>query len=482
MSVATDRNTVDHAPLLERIFELEPAESSYPVEGIEGEVPGYLRGTYYVNGPGRFGRGDLRYRHWLDGDGMVASLTFDRSGVHFRNRFVRSAKYTAEEEAGEALFRTFGTGFDGDRLKRGIGLESPVNVSVYRWRGELLAFGEQGLPWLLDAETLETRGEHTFGRRLNAVSPFSAHPCFDPVSGEMFNFGVSFAAQHPCVHLYRFGADGELVYRRRVPLDRPSSMHDFGLSESYCIFHRSPYDLDVRRMMTEGETVMEALRWHPEDGTRLVVAAREDGERLASIPIGDRYCLHLVNCFEEGGRLVVDLVELDRPIYDQYQVIPDLFTDAPRGRPVRRVIDPASWTVAETAEMAYDPAPDFPAIDPRRTTRPYRHFWMLGISHTGNPGRKFFDQLAHLDWQRPSEADVYQAPEGCYLGCEPIFLPDPDDDGRGVVICKRFDAGKVADAFLLFDPHDVARGPIATLPLREATPPGFHASWSPATP
>jgi carotenoid cleavage dioxygenase-like enzyme len=183
----------DLAPGLERAFAFVPRERSCPV-AVEGDVPAFLRGTYYLNGPARFERGGVRYRHWLDGDGMVCALTLFDGGARFACRFVRSGKYTAEEEAGQALFRTFGTAFPGDRLVRGIALESPVNVSVYPWGDTLLAFGEQGIPWELDPVTLETRGLYTFGGALNPVTPFAAHPKIDPETGELFNFGVSFAS------------------------------------------------------------------------------------------------------------------------------------------------------------------------------------------------------------------------------------------------------------------------------------------------
>src|SRR5215212_5327003 len=143
----------DHAPLIERAFSFTPREQSYAVEEIEGEVPGYVRGTYYLNGPARFSRGRLRYRHWLDGDGMVCALRFEGGRAHFTSRFVRSAKLAAEEEAGRPVFRGFGTSFEGDRLKRGVMLETPANVSVYPYAGALLAFGEQGLPYELDPST-----------------------------------------------------------------------------------------------------------------------------------------------------------------------------------------------------------------------------------------------------------------------------------------------------------------------------------------
>lgn len=465
----------DHAPLIERAFTFIPREGSWTIEEIDGSIPDYIRGTYYLNGPARFSRAGLSYRNWLDGDGMVCALRFERGRVVFTNRFVRSAKFAAEEEAGRPLFRAFGTAFEGDRLKRGIGLESPVNVSVYPYHGTLLAFGEQGLPWELDPRTLATRGPFTFGGALNDISPFAAHPKFDPATGELFNFGVSFSATQPSLNLYRFDAHSKLRYRKRHRLEFASSVHDFGLSPSYAIFYLSPYILNMDRLVGEGRTLMDSLGWEPSRGSRLLVVSRETGEEAASIPIGSRYCLHLINCFEEDGRLMVDVVELERPIYDQYQDVPDLFTDVGEGQPVRFLVDAKRREIVERRALDYRLAPDFPSLDPRLATRPYREFWMLGISKTGRPGRKFFDHLVHGDWACEKACDVYQAPAGRYLGGEPVFIGNPDDRSAGAVVCQVFDAGRTSSAFAIFNAFDVASGPVAMLRLAGPIHLGFHA-------
>lgn len=470
----------DNAPLLERAFESEFTERSYRVEEIEGNVPDFVRGTYYQNGPARFAVGDLRYRHWLDGDGMVCSLCFEEDGITFTNRFVRSTKFVDETEAGRPLYRTFGTAFDGDRLARyGTGIESPVNVSVWMFAGRLLAFGEQGLPWELDPHTLETRGPYTFGRALNEVSPFSAHPCLDYDSGEMFNFGVSFSQSRPTINLYRFGADGGLVYRRRLSIPDPCSVHDFSLSPNYVVVYLNSYLLNMDSLLRRGGSVMDALEWRPGRASSLLIAGRESGEQVARIPVDPAYCLHVVNSFEEKGRLFLDVVELEEPLYDQYQVIPDLFTDVGPARPTRFVIDTASWQVVEKRIIDSPLASDFPSIDQRGARHSCDHFWSLSISKTGRPGRKFFDQLTHVDFSREQITDTWRVPAGSYLGNEPIFIGAPGEDSQGVVLCKRFDPESRQDSFLLFDAYDVAAGPIASLRLEEPTPPGFHVSFHP---
>jgi all-trans-8'-apo-beta-carotenal 15,15'-oxygenase len=467
--------TEDHAPGLERAF-VAPVEQRCEPR-IEGVIPVFLHGTYYLNGPARFERGGLRYRHWLDGDGMVCALRFGEGGARFTSRYVRGTRLAEEEAAGRALYRSFGTAFPGDRLVRGVALESPLNVSIYPWEGRLLAFGEQGLPWELDPETLETRGPFNFGGAVNPVSPFAAHPKIDPATGELFNFGINFTSAQPSLNLYRFFADGRLAYRRRLPLAMPASLHDFCLSGRYVIFHLGPYLLDMARLGA-GETLMDALRWQPERGSELLIVRREDGEPVASVPVGNRYVLHGINAFDEDeeDRLTVDVVELDRPVYDQY-LLPGLFADVGPGRPVRFVIDVPNAKLLETREIAYDRAPDFPAIDPALAGHPYDDFWMLGISRTGRPGRKFFDQVAHLSWSHPDRPEVWQAPPGWYLGGEPAFAPNPE--GGGAVICQRFDAATGESAFLVFDAFRVAAGPVAVVPLDSPVHLGFHAVFAP---
>ena len=243
------------------------------------------------------------------------------------------------------------------------------------------------------------------------------------------------------------------------------------------VFYLSPYILDMEAMRHDGLTLMDALRWEPERGSYLLLVARETGDVIASIPIGQRYCLHLLNCFESNDRLMIDLIEYDRPIYDQYQIVPDLFTEVGKAQPIRFVVDLQSRTCVARHEIDYQQAPDFPSLDPRQVTLPSRDFWMLGIGAVGRAGRKFFNQLVHANWAEETAGDIYQAPPLCYLGGEPVFIGDPHAPETGVVLCQVFDAERTASAFALFDAFHVARGPVGLLHLREPIPPLFHASF-----
>lgn len=474
--VGQDGAPVDWAPGLERAFAEPPAERQQVPCVVQGRLPDWLRGRYYLNGPARFERGGQRYHHWLDGDGCVVSLVFGAAGVHASARFVGSDKWRDEQAAGVPLYRTFGTAFPGDRLLHGVALASPANVSVLPFAGRLLAFGEQGLPWDLDPITLETRDVYTFDGALNVLAPFSAHPKLDRVSGELWNFGVSFARNQPMLNLYRFDAAGRGLRRTRVPLDLPVSLHDFALAPRHAIFHLGPYVVDMAALASPGGTLMEALRWQPERDTRLLVLARDGGQPVALVSLGQGYCLHTINAFERAdGCLVVDFVELERPVYDQYQVLPDLLTDVPPGQPVRVVLDLARQTLVSRQTYGRTAAPDFPAIDPRRAGRAHDDVWLLDVSQAGQLGRKFFDTLVHVRASQPDAQARWRAPTG-YLGGEPLFVPGPSADA-GALLCPLFDAAARRSRLLVFDAFEVAAGPHAEVHLEAPVQLGFHAAF-----
>jgi all-trans-8'-apo-beta-carotenal 15,15'-oxygenase len=467
----------DFAPGIEAAFPREFREGCRVVPCVEGEIPKFVRGTYYLNGPGRFGIGDLSYKHWLDGDGMVCALHFGNEEMRLTHRYVRSRKHEDEKQANRPLFRTFGTAFPGNQLNRvNNGTESPVNVSVYRFGDRLLAFGEQGLPWALDPQTLETYGQFTFNGRLNEASPFAAHPKFDADTREMFNFGIFFSEQATRLYLYCFAQDG-LRYRAAVGLPYSCSVHDFSLSKRYAIFYLSPYIFDTHGLLYSGQTVLESLHWMPERGALLVVLDRTSGKVVASIPAGQRYCLHLMNSFESGDILTVDVLEFDAPIYGEYQPIPDMFQSVSQGGPMRYVIDLRNRKLVGRSAIDCFCSPDFPAIDPRRAMQSYEDFWMLGISSSGKSGRKFFDQLVHGNWSGAND-DIYQAPHKRFLSGEPVFIGASGSE-EAVVLCQEVDVAERSSYFLLFDAKAVKPGPIARIAAGQLLYCGFHAVFYP---
>lgn len=463
-------------PGLERCFFFDEVEDSYDIHISRGALPRWLRGCWYINGPARFERAGRRYSHWLDGDGMICAMHFGAETRHFTNRFIRTRKWTDEESAGRFLYRGFGTAFAGDLLRRNVMLESPANVSIFQYDDNLLAFGEQTLPYSIDPVTLETRGEFDFDGMLNPVSPLAAHA---KVDGGLMNFGVSFSASQPMLNTYEFDKRAGLR-RRRFRLDHQYSIHDFGFTERHMVFFLSPLIMNFERFRSDGASIMDALSWEPELGSRILVTPRRNcADEPFTIDAGGGYMLHMINCFETAAHLIADLLLLDAPVYNQYRPLPDLFISVPRSRPVRYIVDLATRELA-VCPIEYEVASDFPSIDPTLAGHSYSDFWMLTIPDQHQPGPKFFTQLARGSWAGGGVADIYQAPAGEYLCGEPCFVANPSDRSEGLVICEHFQPNLGAANIVLFDAFHLSGGPVASFDLRHPIHPGFHSTFVPA--
>ena len=99
-----------------------PFESDAAFLKIEGELPRELNGTLYRNGPNP--QFESPGAHWFVGDGMLHAFHLENGRASYRNRWVRTAKWQAEHDAGRALFGGFGqkiagsAGLRADRWRR----------------------------------------------------------------------------------------------------------------------------------------------------------------------------------------------------------------------------------------------------------------------------------------------------------------------------------------------------------------------------
>ncbi len=446
--------------------------------GVGGTLPSWAEGTLYLNGPGAFVRGGLTRQHWLDGDGLVRRLRFEGERAELHSRYVGTPRFQEEQATGTALFRSFGTAFPGDRLRRGLALYSCANVSVHPIAGRLLAFGEQSLPWRMDPATLETLGECTFRDRLTGIAPVSAHPKLDPRNGHICNFGTVFLFAGCRVTYLELDASLELRVLAETELPTSNLVHDCLISEHHAVLHLSDYRLDVMGFAKQGQSLLEAMHWTPGQESSLLVLSRETGTAVGRVPTGSTgFCLHAVNAFEHYGMLTVDLLEVDTPYFDRYFAGSGLLDGVGPTRLRRMTVDTRQWTLAGAETVDTGLHLDFPCVDRRQVGRHYRHAWLLGmpVERPGVPG--FYDRLVRLDWQQAAAADCYQAPPGWFLAAEPQLIARPQRDDEGLLLCQGLDLERRRSSYLFFDAFDLARGPVARIDLPFFDPPALHSAF-----
>ena len=434
---------------------------------VTGDMPAGLAGAYYRNGPNpQFAPRDDY--HWFGGDGMIHGLFVEGGKVRYRNRYVRTPKWLAENTAGKALFGTFGNPMTSDPAV--VGQDGGVaNTNIVWHAGKLMALEEGHMPTELDPITLETKGYA--GDYRDRVT---AHPKLDPVTGEMIWFGYSIGDM-PFSKTVSYGVTdktGHVVRRDDFEAPYSSMVHDFLITDRHALFPILPLTGDLQRVMSGGP----AFAWEPDNGAYLGVMARDAGVetiRWFEAPIS--YVFHPMNAWEEGTKIFADVME-----YPTAPLFPK--ADGSRGdrtaaRLVRWTIDLAGASNQVTREPLDDLAGEFPRFDERRTGLSYRHGWFAA---TRKPGGMAFDGLAHVDLQSGKRA-VYDFADGDATG-EPVFVPRSADapEGDGWLVTLAYRGAEDRSDFLVFEAQDVAAGPIATAKLPGRAPFGFHGNWRPA--
>jgi carotenoid cleavage dioxygenase-like enzyme len=432
---------------------------------VVGEIPAGLAGTLYRTGPNpQFDPRDNNH-HWFAGDGMVHAFHVEDGKVRYRNRYVRTPKWQAENAAGKALFGTFGNPMTTD--PDWIGQDSGVaNTNIVFHAGKLLALEEAHAPFEMDPATLDSKGYLDFGGK------FTAHPKFDPVTGEMVFFSYSTGLM-PFTNTVSYGvADAAGKLTRRSDFEAPycSMIHDFMVTSGHVLFPVLPLTGSMQRAMSG----LPPFAWEPEKPAMVGVMARDaDVSTMRWFTAPACYVFHPMNAWEEGGKIYADVMR-----YDEAPLFP--LADGSPGRKsaaylTRWVFDLNSGSDAIIEEQIDDLAGEFPRYDERFTFQPYRHGWIGG--QTRRPGDIRTDSLAHLDLKTGART-TWLLPEGDYVS-EPVFTPRSAtaDEGDGWITAVAYRGETDRSEMLVFEAQDIAAGPIATALMPRRVPFGFHGNW-----
>ncbi len=433
---------------------------------VSGEIPAGLAGVFYRNGANpQFEPRDTY--HWFSGDGMIHAFFIEDGKVRYRNRYVRTPKWETEHAAGKSLFGAFGNPMTTDPSV--LGQDSGVaNTNIVWHGGKLLALEEGHPPFEVDPLTLAPRGyrEEYRGR-------VTAHPKFDPETGEMVWFAYS-AAEAPLNRQMSYGVtdkDGRMMRRQEFQTPFMSMVHDFLVTRSHALFPVLPLTGSLERAMKGGPP----LAWEPQKGSHIGVMRRDaDVSTLRWFTTDPCYVFHPMNAWEEGDRILADVME--------YPVAP-LFPTLDGSRPKDAFARLTRWTFELAGESdtvkreRIDDLPgEFPRFDERRTGLSYRHGWFASITRRDASSVRF-DAISHVDLTTGKRVDyVFDAADS---PGEPVFAPRSAGaaEGDGWLITVVYRGAEDRSDFVVFDAQDVAKGPIGVARLPRRVPYGFHGNW-----
>ena len=440
------------------------SEDDFALE-VTGELPADLAGTFYRNGPDPQVEPDADH-HWFAGDGMIHGFFLEGGKARYRNRYVRTPKWLAENAAGKKLFGTFGNPMTTDPSV--MGTDSGVANTNIVWHGDkLMALEEGHMPFELDPLTLESKGYmQAYKGRV------TAHPKIDPETGEMVWFGYS-SGEMPLNTTVSYGvtdASGKVLRRDDFEAPYSSMVHDFLVTRNYALFPILPLTGSLQRAMT-GAPV---YAWEPDKGAFVGVMKRNAAvETIRWFEVEACYVFHPMNAWEDGDKIHADVME-----YETAPLFPNVDgsrNDAKGARLVRWTFDLAGDSNRIKRTQLDDMAGEFPRFDERHAGLAYRHGWFGGASRQDRDNR--FDAIAHVDLATGKRSTFTLGPSDG--AGEPIFVPRKADaaEGDGYVLSLVYRGAEDRSELLVFNALDLPAGPIATAKVPRRVPYGFHGNW-----
>jgi carotenoid cleavage dioxygenase-like enzyme len=263
----------------------------------------------------------------------------------------------------------------------------------------------------------------------------------------------------------------------KLPVERPSYMHSFGMSEDHLVLTEFPLVVSPIDLRLSGKPFIQNHRWEPERGLVFHIVDKDKGRLVRTAAADATFAFHHVNAFADGDRLAVDFIAYpDAAIIDQLYLA-RLRASSPitATGTLTRFHVPLAADAPVTRRILADVPLELPRINyEHHAGKPYRYVWGTGIQTKGD----FLDSIVKIDTGTGTVATWHAA--GLYPG-EPVFVPSPgakaEDDG--VLLSVVLDIDKARSFLLVLDAASLNELARAAAP--HAIPFHFHGNYFPAT-
>jgi len=453
-----------------------PQHEEYTAEDmvVIGTIPADIDGVYVRNTENPVHQPLGRY-HPFDGDGMIHSISLRDGKAAYRNRFVRTKGFIAEQQAGRALWAGLaehpslsekpGWGAHG-------GLKDSSSTDVIIHAGAILStFYQCGEGYRLDPYTMEQLPSADWC----PPEGISAHPKVDEKTGELLFFNYSKTA--PYMHYGVVGPDNSLKHLTPVPLPGARLPHDMAFTTNWSILNDFPLFWE-EHLLPKGYHV---ARFHPDMKSRFGLIPRYGtADQIRWFEGEPTYVLHFLNAWEEGDEVVMDGYFQDNPV-------PETSPDAwPAYERIMTFLDQNMlqpklhrWrfnlkTGQTTEQRMDDRVLEFGVINNQYCGVKYRYAY----SAVSKPGWFLFTGLVKHDMDTGESWAVDFGPER--YGSEPAFAPrigaTSEDDGY--IITFITDMIEDRSECVILDARRPGDGPLARIILPARISSGTHATWS----
>lgn len=446
---------------------------------VEGAIPRDLDGIYLRNTENPLHPAFKTY-HPFDGDGMLHVVGFRDGTAFYRNRFVKTTGFLAENEAGEPLWPGLAEPVQFAKRETGWGARglmkdaSSTDVIVHRGVA-LTSFYQCGDLYRVDPRSGNTLGKENWNGAFPSDWGVSAHPKVDSTTGELLFFNYS--KQDPYLRYGVVDANNDLAHYVDIPLPGPRLPHDMAFTENYAILNDFPLFWDPRLL----EHQVHLPRFYPDMPSRFaVIPRRGDTADIRWFEADPTFVLHFTNAYEDGDEIVLDgffegapqpLESGAGPSGKWEKLFRFLALDRMEARLHRWRLNLVTGQVREGPLS--ESITEFGMINADYLTRDYRYVYAA----SGKPGWFLFDGLVKHDLRTGSE-ERFDFGDGVY-GSETAMAPRVGGAGEddGYLVTLTTDMNADASYCLVFDAARVSAGPVCKLALPERVSSGTHSTW-----
>ena len=453
-----------------------PNFTEYTATDMEviGTIPGDIDGVYVRNTENPV-QEPLGHYHPFDGDGMLHTMVFREGTVEYRNRFVRTKAFEAEQEAGEAIWAGIANNASVSR-RPGFSTQGSVkdasSTDVVVHAGNILSTHWQcGDGYRLDPYTLEQLGSESW----TPIDGISAHPKVDQRTGELLFFNYS--KYPPYQHYGVVDQNNKLVHYTPVPLPGPRLPHDMAFSENYSILVDLPLFWNPA-LFEQGKYHAD---YHPDMPTRFCIIPRygkaEDAQWFEAAAT---YVLHWMNAYEDGDEVVLHGYFQDEPDPAPLPGMP-----AGAGKLMAN-IDINSFQAklhcwrfnlktGAVSEQRLDERPlEFGTFNQQYAGRKSRYLYSV----RGEPGWFLFSGVVKHDLDTGESWSLDFGDQR--FGSEAPFAPriNAVDEDDGYLVSFITDMKEDRSECVLIDAKDIEAGPVCRIILPHRICSGTHATWA----
>jgi len=271
---------------------------------VEGTIPKALQGSLFRNGPAKLERGDIRYQHLFEGDGMLQQFKFADGKVYHRGKFVQTPKFQQEQRAGKFLYSAPDTKIPNSLAVVDNDTVNTANTNVIAVGDDLWTLWEAGSPARVNPQSLDFQGlvnlgEHSrYGNKLKGL-PFSAHPKIDG-NGDIFNFGLHNSGR---IAVYHLGASGVMKNVSLINANYKGGMlHDFLITEKYVLLV-----LPSLVQSSSDDGYFERIKFNKNVPMRVLVLDKNTLQQVREYQLPPAFVFHFGNAWtEQDGTICFD--------------------------------------------------------------------------------------------------------------------------------------------------------------------------------